>query len=285
MTWFDTYTHRAYAEAVMVGLLAGIVGVQVVLRGLAFYAMAMTHATFPGVVLASILGLDIYLGGAAVGVLLSLAIVGLTRRPGRTASGATGVILAAGFALGATLVAAGPASDRKLSAFLVGSIVTTDHHDLVVTAGVGLVVLVVLGLCAKELTFAAFDHEGMRAAGHPVTALDLLLLLIVQAVIVVLTPAVGIMLTLALLVAPAATARLWTDSLRRTTALAGVLGVCSAVIGLEISRHYDVAAGATIALVAATGFVLSLLVSPRHGALARLLERRPAAGTSTATTA
>ncbi|MFI6587999.1 metal ABC transporter permease [Embleya sp. NPDC050493] len=282
MTWFDTYTHRAYAEAVMVGLLAGVVGVQVVLRKLAFHAMAMTHATFPGVVLASMLGLDIYLGGAAVGVLLSLAIVGLTRSPSRTASGATGVILAAGFALGAALVAAGPAGDRKLSAFLVGSIVTTDARDLVVTAGTGAVILLVLGLCAKELTFAAFDHEGMRAAGHPVTALDLLLLLIVQAVVVVLTPAVGIMLTLALLVAPAAAARLWTDSLARTTALAGALGIGSASAGLEISRHYDVAAGATIALVAAAGFVLSLLLSPRHGLLGRLVRRRPAPAASAA---
>ncbi|MEU0939262.1 metal ABC transporter permease [Embleya sp. NPDC005971] len=281
MTWFDTYTHRAYAEAGLVGLLAGVVGVQVVLRKLAFHAMAMTHATFPGVVLASILGLDIYLGGAAVGVVLSLAVVGLTRRPGRTASGATGVILAAGFALGAALVAAGPAGDRKLSAFLVGSIVTVDTHDLVVTAGTAAVILLVLGLCAKELTFAAFDHEGMRAAGHPVTALDLLLLLIVQAVIVVLTPAVGIMLTMALLVAPAATARLWTDSLARTTVLAGALGIGSASAGLEISRHYDVAAGATIALVAGAVFVLSLLLSPRHGLLARLVERRPATGPST----
>ncbi|MET7302667.1 metal ABC transporter permease [Embleya sp. NPDC005575] len=280
MTWFDTYTHRSYAEAVMVGLLAGVVGVQVVLRKLAFHAMAMTHAGFPGVVLASILGVDIYLGGASVGVLLSPAIIGLTRRPGRTASGATGVILAAGFALGAALVAAGPAGDRKLSAFLVGSIVTIDTRDLVVTAGTGVLILLVLGLCAKELTFAAFDHEGMRAAGHPVTALDLLLLLIVQAVIVVLTPAVGIMLTLALLVAPAAAARLWTDSLARTTALAGALGIGSASTGLEISRHYDVAAGATIALVAAAGFVLSLLLSPRHGLLGRLVERRLAADAS-----
>ncbi|MYV98502.1 metal ABC transporter permease, partial [Streptomyces sp. SID3343] len=273
MTWFDTYTHRAYAEAITVGLLAGVVGVQVVLRKLAFYAMAMTHATFPGVVLASILGFDIYLGGAAVGIVLSLAVVALTRRPGQTASGAIGVILAAGFALGAAMVAAGPASDRKLSAFLVGSIVTVDTHDLAVTAGAAVVILLVLGLAAKELTFAAFDHEGMRAAGHSVMALDLLLLLLVQAVIVVLTPAVGIMLTLALLVGPAATARLWTDSLTVTTALAAALGTGSAVTGLEISRHYDVAAGATIALVAAAGFVLSLLLSPRHGLPARVLPR------------
>ncbi|MGW9209001.1 metal ABC transporter permease [Embleya sp. NPDC055664] len=280
MTWFDTYTHRAYAEAVMVGLLAGVVGVQVVLRRLAFHAMATTHATFPGVVLASILGIDIYLGGTAFGVLLSVAVLALTRRPGRTASGAIGVVLAAGFALGAVLVAAGPASDRKLSAFLVGSIVTIDTHDLAVTAAVGTVILALLAMFGRELGFAAFDHDGMRAAGHPALALDLLLLLIVQAVVVVLTPAVGVMLTLALLVAPAATARLWTDSLRRTAVLAGLLGVGSAVTGLELSRHYDVAAGATIALVAAAGFVVSLLVSPRHGALGRLLDRRP--GTATA---
>ncbi|WP_436775919.1 metal ABC transporter permease [Yinghuangia sp. YIM S09857] len=273
MTWFDSYAHRAYAEAVMIGLLAGVVGVQVVLRRIAFYAMAMTHATFPGVVLASVLGFNIHLGGAIVGIAMSLAIVALTRSPGQTTSGTIGVTLAAGFALGATLVAVNPAPDRKLSAFLVGSIVTVDTQDLTVTAVCGLAVLLVLALLAKEFTFAAFDHDGMRAGGHPVALLDLVLLLLVQVVIVVLIPAVGFMLTLALLVAPAATARLWTDSLTRTTALAATLGVASALGGLEISRRYDVSAGAAIALVAASAFVLSLLLSPHHGVVGRLLGR------------
>jgi len=78
--WLDSYLHRAIVEVVLVGAFAGVVGVQVVLRRLAFFTMAMTHATFPGVVLAAVLGFNIYLGGAAAGVVVALAVTAASRR-------------------------------------------------------------------------------------------------------------------------------------------------------------------------------------------------------------
>jgi manganese/iron transport system permease protein len=106
-----------------------------------------------------------------------------------------------------------------------------------------------------------------------VLALDVVLLLLIEATVVTSIPAVGTILAVALIVAPAATARLWTERLRATMALAAVLGATSGVVGLAISLQWRVAAGATIVLVAAALFAVSLVVAPRHG----LLARRPAA--------
>ncbi len=110
----------------------------------------------------------------------------------------------------------------------------------------------------------AFDPEGQRAAGYPVVALELLLLLLVEAVIVVTTPAIGVMLGMSLIIGPAATARLWTDRIRWTVPLATALGVGACLIGLELSIRWDMAAGGTITLVTAALFLASLAVSP-HG--------------------
>ncbi len=130
-------------------------------------------------------------------------------------------------------------------------------------------VLAVLAALHKELVLGAFDPGGLAALGYPTLALDVVLLLAVEATVVTSIPAVGTILAVALIVAPAATARLWNERLRTTMALAATLGAASGVIGLAISLQWRVAAGATVVLVAAAVFGLSLLVAPRHGLLAR----------------
>jgi ABC-type Mn2+/Zn2+ transport system permease subunit len=250
---------HAVLEAVLVSCAAALVGVQVVLRRLAFFTMAMTHATFPGVVLAAILGFSVYLGGALIGLLAALAVVGLTRRRGHDPSAATAVALAFGFALGVALLSAQNGFTKDLSAYLVGSILTVSTGDLLVAAGVLVGVALVLVLTHRQLVFAAFDPVGARAAGYPVAALDLLMLLLIEAVVLTALPVVGTILALALVVAPAAAARLWTDRLSTMTAVAVVIGVGSALGGLWLSRTYDVAAGGAISLLASAVFVASLV--------------------------
>ncbi|MEV4760878.1 metal ABC transporter permease [Micromonospora sp. NPDC049559] len=269
MSWLRDATDRAMVESVVVGTLAGAIGVQIVLRRLAFFTMTMTHATFPGVVAAAVVGINIYLGGALVGLLVTLAVVALGRRRGQDLTTATGVLLSAGFALGVALAAAQQGFTRNLSAYLVGAILTVSDADLVTGAAVCVVVLAVLFAAGKELRFAGFDPDGARAAGYRTRLLDLLLLLLVEAVVVVVIPAVGTILALALLVAPASAARLWTDRPGPTTGLAVAFGVASSVAGLALSSRYDLAAGATISLVATGVLGGSLLAAPRHGVLAR----------------
>jgi ABC-type Mn2+/Zn2+ transport system permease subunit len=264
----DGYARRALIEALLVGALCGLVGVHVVLRRLSFFTMAMTHATFPGVVLAALVGVDLLLGSGLFGVLVVLGVSWLTTRPRSDSAAAVGVVLSAGFALGVALLSAQAGFTRDLSAYLVGSIVTVQAGDLIKTALVLAAVTLMLALVGKELVFGAFDRGGMVAAGYPAGRLDLLLLLVVELTVVTSVPAVGTIQAVALIVAPAAAARLWSDRIGPTTALAVLLGMASGVVGLAVSQAYEVAAGAAIVLAACGFFVLSVVVAP-------VVRRRP----------
>jgi ABC-type Mn2+/Zn2+ transport system permease subunit len=270
VNWLDSYLHRAVVEVVLVGTLAGLVGVHVVLRRLAFFTMAMTHSTFPGVVVAAILGANLYLGGALAGLVVSVTVLMASRRHGQDPSTATGVVLATGFALGVALISSQSGFTRNLSAYLVGSVLTVDRRDLATAAVVTAAVAAVLLGLRKELLFLAFDHDGAQAAGFPVLALDLTVLIAIQAAVVVAMPAVGNILCVALIVAPAATARLWTDRVATMRAVAISVAVGSGLAGLAISQRFSVAAGGAISLLAAAAFAVSWLAAPRYGALARV---------------
>ena len=139
-------------------------------------------------------------------------------------STATGVVLAGGFALGVVLISSQPGFSKDLTAFLVGSILTVTTTDLVTTAIAGLVVLAVLAAFHKELVLGAFDRDGLTAMGYPVLVLDLVLLVAIELTVVTTIPAVGTILSVALIVAPAATARLWTDRVGPSMAIAAGVG-------------------------------------------------------------
>jgi ABC-type Mn2+/Zn2+ transport system permease subunit len=259
MNWWDDALHRAVAEVVLAGALAGLVGVQVVLRRLSFFTMALTHATFPGVVLASIIGVNIMLGGIVAGSIVALGVAALTRRRGQDASAATGVLLSAGFALGAALVATQSGFSRDLSSFLVGSILTVGPQDLVATAVALVVVAGVLAAGARPLTLIGFDRTGAQAAGVPIGRWDIVLLLTIEIVVVTMVPAVGTILAVSLIVAPAAAARLWSDRVPVITALSVAFAVGSGLFGLWLSSRWNVAAGASISLTATAVLAVSWL--------------------------
>jgi ABC-type Mn2+/Zn2+ transport system permease subunit len=269
----DDYARRAVVEAVLVGVLSAVVGVHVVLRRLSFFTMAMTHATFPGVVIAALLGVDLLLGTFAFGVLVVLALTWLADRPRSDPTASVGVVLSFGFALGVVLMSAQAGFTRDLSAYLVGSILTVQIRDLAITGAALALALLVLAALGKELVFGAFDRGGMAALGYAPRRLDLVLLLLIEVAVVSSVPAVGTILAVALVVAPAATARLWCDRVGPMTVVAACIGAASGIVGLAISQSVAVAAGAAIVLVAVGFFVVSLLVAPTHGVLARLRHR------------
>ncbi|MDI6101688.1 metal ABC transporter permease [Actinoplanes sp. NEAU-A12] len=262
MNWWDDVMYRAVAEVVLVGALAGLIGVQVVVRRLSFFTMALTHATFPGVVAASIIGVNLLVGGVVTGAVVAVGVAALTRRRGQDAAAATGVLLSGGFALGAALVASQNGFSRDLSSFLVGSILTVGAQDLISTAVALVAVALVLALCARPLLYAGFDPDGARAAGLSTGRWDLVLLLTIEVVVVTVVPAVGTILALSLIVAPAAAARLWSDRHAVMTATAVVFAVASGLAGLYASSRWNVAAGASISLTA-TGVLLASWVLVR----------------------
>lgn len=275
-TFSDSFAQRALLEAVMIGIVSGVIGVHVLLRRLPFFTLAMGHATFPGVVLAALAGVNLLLGAGVFGMLVVVAVALLGARDRIDDTSAIGVVLAGAFAVGVLLLSAQPGFSKDLSAYLVGSIVTVQPVDLVITAITGVIVLGALAALHKELVLGAFDPDGLVALGYPAVTLDIVMLLLIELVVVTSVPAVGTILSVALIAAPAATARLWTNRLGLTMVLSGALGALSGVVGLVLSRNLNIAAGATIVLVAAGFFGVSLVVAPRHGAIPRrLLQRRP----------
>jgi ABC-type Mn2+/Zn2+ transport system permease subunit len=248
-------------EVVLVGALAGLIGVHVVQRRLSFFTMALTHATFPGVVAAAIIGVNILIGGVVAGSLVAVGVAWLSRRRGQNAAAATGVVLSAGFALGAGLVATQSGFSQDLSSLLVGSIVTVGRSDLVITAVALVVVGLVLLAGRRPLRYIGFDADGARAAGYATGAWDLVLLLTLQVVVVTVVPAVGTILAVALLVAPAAAARQWSARPAVVSTLAVALAIAAGLIGLWASGRFNIAAGAGISLAATAILVASTAAS------------------------
>lgn len=260
---------RGVIAAAMVGLVCAVIGSYMVLRGLVFMGDAISHSAFPGVVVAYLLGWPLYLGGALAAVATSLAIGWVGRRGALRNDTTIGVMFASMFALGIALFSAIPNYVGDLFAFLFGNVLGISADDLV-----GLVVLagLVIGVVAvlwKELLYATFDPLGAAASGLPVVRLEYLFLALIALTIVVSLQAVGIILVVAMLVTPAASAQLLSIRFSRLVLGAVTIGIVSSVAGLYLSYWLDIASGATIVLVQAAIFLVAFIASPRVGLLRR----------------
>lgn len=254
------YFETALLAAVVIGALSGLVGTLVVLRRRTFFAQALTHATFPGAVGAAVLGLSIPLGAA----IASVAIVGIMTLIGRVGRQggqvASGIVLTGGFALGVLVQALNPSLPVQADSFLVGSILTVTTGDVLLAAGVLVVAVGVVVFLGKEILFSTFDVNGFRAAGYREWPIELLSLALITATVVTAMPAVGAILAIALIAAPAAAARLLARRTSRIVVVAPLIGAASGVIGVALSRFLDVPAGPAIALTATTFFAAALAV-------------------------
>ena len=240
---------------------AGVVGVHVVLRRLPFFVVAMSHATFPGVVLASVLGVSLFVGGTAFGAASSWPSSPPSARSRvLDDSSAIGVVLAGAFAVGVLVLSAQPGSSQDLSAFLVGSILTVRPADVVATVVGGGVCCSVARRPAQGARARCLRPGRQRRPRLPGGRLDTLVLVAVTVTMVTTIPAVGTLLAVALLTVPALTAGLWTDRVGSTMAVAAVVGAASGVLGLAASTLWSIAAGGAIGLAAAGIFAASLAV-------------------------
>jgi ABC-type Mn2+/Zn2+ transport system permease subunit len=263
------FMQRGLVAAILVGVVCAVMGTFVVLKGLAFIGDAVSHAAFPGLVIAYLLGIPLYIGGAIAAVLTALAIGAVSRRGGLRFDTAVGVLFAGTFALGIVLFSTIKNYVADLFSYLLGNVLGISSGDLVQIALLGVVVLAVLFVLRKEFLYSTFDPAGAAASGLPVTGLEYLLLGLLGVTIVVSIQAVGIIMVVAMLVTPAATAQLLVVRFGQMLALAVGAAVVSAVVGLYLSFYLNVASGASIVLVETALFGAALALSPRRGLLAR----------------
>ena len=258
------FMQRALVAGALIGAVCAVVGVYVVLRGLAFIGAGIAHASFGGVALGFLLGLNPVFT-AVVFCLATAWGIGFVARKGEVREDtAIGVFFASAMALGILFIGVMHGYNVDLFGYLFGSILAVTQQDLWITLGLGVVVLLVVGLFFKELLFVTFDAEMAEVAGVPAARLYFLLLSLVALTVVLSIKVVGIVLVSALIVTPAAAAYQLTEDFGRMMVLAVVIGVTSAVGGLLLSYPLNTASGATIVLLATLIFFISALVSPRR---------------------
>jgi manganese/iron transport system permease protein len=268
------FMQRGLVAAILVGVVCAVMGAFVVLRGLAFIGDAVSHAAFPGLVIAFLLGIPLYIGGAVAAVATALAIGWVARKGRLRFDTAVGVLFAGMFALGIALFSSIDDYVADLFSYLLGNVLGITTGDIVQVAVLGAIVLAIVFVFRKEFLYASFDPAGAAASGLPVQWLDYLLLALIGVTIVVSIQTVGIILVVAMLVTPAATAELLVDRFWDLVRVAIVVAVFAAVVGLYLSYYLNIASGASIVLVETLCFAVALLVSPNAGSLSRRLGRQ-----------
>ncbi|ETK34192.1 metal ABC transporter permease [Microbispora sp. ATCC PTA-5024] len=248
---------RALVELVILGALAGTVGVLVLLRRLAFASDTLTHTVFPGVVIGYLMAGDggIFWGALAAGVVTAVLLTLLTHRRRVSEDAALAMLLTTLFAIGVVLVSRQTGYTSDLTAFLFGRVLTVTGEQLAETAVVTVLVVALLAALRRPLLMRAFDPEGARAAGVPVGLLDLVSNVVIALVVVAAVRAVGTILVIALLIVPAAAARALSDRLAVIVPLACLIGAAGGWLGLAASYEASVehglrlASGGTVVLV------------------------------------
>jgi len=263
------FMQRGLVAALIVGVVCAVMGTFVVLKGLAFIGDAVSHAAFPGLVVAYIIGAPLYIGGAVAAIATALAIGLVTRRSRLRFDTSVGVLFAGTFAFGVMMFSTIKGYVADLLGYLLGNVLAIGVGDLIQVAILGAIVLVIVLAIRKELLFATFDPLGAAASGLPVTGLEYLLLALLGVTIVVSIQTVGIIMVVSMLVTPAATAQLLVIRFGRMMAVAVVLAGVSAVLGLYLSYYLNLASGASIVLVETLFFVIALMLGPKTGLLSR----------------
>jgi len=259
------FMQRALVAVLLTGVASGVLGSYVVLRGLAFIGDALTHAVFPGIVIAFAAGRSILLGALIVGLITALGIAVISRGRRVSEDTAIGILFAGMFALGVVLVSSLATYQKDVAELLFGNILGVSTSDLAMAGAATLVVVGAVFLFNKEFSLIAFDREMAQAMRYPVFILDLVLLALITLAIVVSLRAIGNILVLAMLVTPAATARLVTNRLVVMQVTAAALGAIEGVVGLYISFWWAVASGGAIVLTAtAVFFIVFVAVEVRR---------------------
>lgn len=265
------FLQRGLVAGILIGIICAVIGTFVVLKGFAFIGDALAHIAFTGIVVAFIGGFAFYLGALVAAVLAALGIGAVSRRAGISTDTSIGILFSGVFALGIVLASVGIQTYTvDLFSYLFGDILGVQAADLVAIALLGALVLLVVLALFKELLFVSFDPVVAEAAGLPGGVLQMLLLVLLAVTVVVSVQAVGVVLVVAMLVTPSATAYLLTNRFGRMMALGAGFGALSALIGFYLSYYLNVPSGGTIVLVASAFFLLALVFSPKRGGWRRL---------------
>ena len=270
------FMQRALVVSLLVAAVCAVLSCYLVLKGWSLMGDAVSHAVLPGIVLAHVLSLPLAVGAFAAGLSCAL-LPGYLKENSRVKEDTVmGIVFSGMFGFGLVLFT-WVDTDQHLNHILFGDVLGVGVRDVIETAVVAGGTLVVVLAFRRDLLLYCFDPGHARTIGLPVRLLHYGLLVLLALTIVASLKAVGIILVIAMLIGPGATAYLLTDRFGRMLWLATTSAMVSAAVGTLVSFHVDGAPGACIVLAQAAQFGLAFLFAPRHGVLARSrLPARPA---------
>lgn len=262
------FMQRSLIVAVLVGIICAVVGSYLMVRRLALLGDAISHSLLPGLAIAYVLGINIYIGAFVAGILSTVLISWIHTRSPIKEDAAMGIVFSAFFAVGITLITL-IQKDAKidLNHFLFGNILGVSPTEVRDTAIIAVLVLISVVLFYKEMLFHSFDALGAQATGLPVAWLNGGLMVLMALTVVASLKAVGVILVLALLITPSATAYLLVPRLHQVMALGAAIGIVSSIAGMYLSYYFNVPSGPAIVMVASGFFTLAFLFSPSYGVI------------------
>ncbi len=259
-----SFMQRAIVAGVLIGALCAIIGVYVILRGMAFMGAGIAHTSLGGVAIGILFGVNPIWSAVVFSILAGWGIATVTRRGHVKEDTAIGIIFASGMALGILIIGLTHSYQVDLLSYLFGSITAVTVQDVWTTIVVTILVLGCVFVLFKDLMFIIFDPEMAQVTGVPEGKLYYLLITMIALTIVISIKVVGIVLVSALIVTPAAAAFQLTESFKKMMGLSVIFGVGSTIGGLMISDWLAIAPGASIVLLATLIFAIAAAFSPRR---------------------
>ena len=255
---------RGLVAATLAGALCGVLGVYVVLRGMSYIGHGLSHAVFGGAAASAVMSVNFFVGAGIWGVVSGVLIGRIARRKILGADAAIGIVTTASFAAGIALLNRYGQARKSIEAVLFGSVLGVSWGDVVAILVVALAVCAVLLFSYRAFLFATFDPQVAAVSGQRVALIEVVLMVMLSGTILVTMRVIGTLLISALLVIPAATARMTTNSFAKMLVISPALGATCCFVGMNLSYHLDTSAGATIILVAATVFTAVYLLAGRR---------------------
>jgi ABC-type Mn2+/Zn2+ transport system permease subunit len=256
----EPYTFQFFRNGVVVatiaGALCGLLGVFVVLRGMSYIGHGLSHAVFGGAAASAVIGINFFIGAGIWGIVSGVLIARVARRRVLGADAAIGVVTTASFALGLALMNRYGQASKSIEAVLFGSVLGVKTSDIFAVSAVALFALAVVVVWYRKLLFSTFDPDVAQVSGVNVSVVEMVLLSLLSLTILVTMRVIGTLLISALLVIPAASARMTTNSFSRLLWISPAIGAVTCFAGMNLSYHLDTSASATIILLDALIFIV-----------------------------
>lgn len=267
------FLQKALITSIMVGIICGVIGSFIVLRGMALMGDAISHAVLPGVAISYMLGISYFYGAVFTGVLTAFSIGAISQNSRIKNDSSIGIVFSAFFALGIILITQAK-SATDLTQILFGNVLSVRSSDMWLTLIIGAIVILVVVLFFKELLVSSFDETMAAAYGLKTRLIHYAIMFLLTVVTVASLQTVGVILVVSLLITPASTAYLLTNRLSIMVVLAAFFGAVSSITGLYFSFLYNMPSGPVIALAATAIFVLAFLFSPKQGVVVGMFRKK-----------